>query len=242
MFRSPRLGCCATRSKPGARLCRGYALSFSPSRQTTLNGMLRIGLSAQKVSWPERKPAPLLDSSREFSSCAIATSIGMGVSLCAATLISPSAAIAERSRFNSCCAASSTSKKASSVSRKSSCHSESGRGLLNPFAREKRRSTNSTKFPRTSTSEPSISSNGKISSNNWRAVGRSVTRNSSAPPVADISGTPRRASRSAVRSRPATSRAGPPPKGSARCCASMPQRIAHWSTQRRIFSISGGAI
>ena len=225
MFRSPRLGCCATRSKPGARLCRGYALSFSPSRQTTVNGMLRIGLSAQKVSWPERKPAPLLDSSREFSSCAIATSSGMGVSLCAATLISPSAAIAERSRLNSCCAASSTSKKASSVSRKSSCHSESGRGLLNPFAREKRRSTNSTKFPRTSTSEPSISSNGKISSNNWRAVGRSAQPSS-------IRSSPCRQLLSANGGKPSR----------ARCCASMPQRIAHWSTQRRIFSISAGAI
>src|SRR5438477_90550 len=63
MFRSPRLGYCASRSKPGARSCRGNAVSFSPSRHTTLNGTLRIGLSAQKVRFPDRKPAPLLGSS-----------------------------------------------------------------------------------------------------------------------------------------------------------------------------------
>ena len=39
---------------------------------------------------------------------------------------------------------------------------------------QKSRSTNSTKFPRTSVSEPSISSNGKIPSNNSRFCGRSA--------------------------------------------------------------------
>src|SRR5438045_3186061 len=84
MFRSPRLGYCASRSKPGARSCRGNAVSFSPSRHTTLNGTLRIGLSAQKVRFPDRKPAPLLDSSREYSSCATTTSSGTAHSFCAA--------------------------------------------------------------------------------------------------------------------------------------------------------------
>ena len=111
------------------------------------------------------------------------------------------------------------------VSRKPRCHSESERGLLNSIAREKIRSRNSTKFPSNSALDPSISSKGKIPSNNSRFSGRS-------------------AQPSNILSRPCrqlfSAKAGKPSR--ARCCASIPQRIAQSSIQTRIVSISAGAI
>ena len=51
-------GDCAIKSKLRCALGRGNTASFMPTRQMTSKGMLRIGLRAQKVTPPLRKPEP----------------------------------------------------------------------------------------------------------------------------------------------------------------------------------------
>jgi len=57
MERSPGRGFSERRLKPGSLRVRGKAVSDKPSRQTTRNGMLRIGSIEQNVTLPVRKPA-----------------------------------------------------------------------------------------------------------------------------------------------------------------------------------------
>ena len=165
--RSPTRGSCAVRSSPSRSMWRGKPPSSSPSRQTTLCGMERMGTRVHTVRWPVQKFARVaLPFSRSVSS--EWTSAQLMV-----TALSPLAACASSTSLSSSAVSSALCQASpgdvdvseSAIAASSSAHSRMVWSPASPSKAECNRSTSSARRPASSMSPLSTSSSGRVPAN-----------------------------------------------------------------------------